>query len=72
MDILKFLFLFLFLILLVMFIGCSIFTFYFILSKKKNEIPNNEYKEKLKKVGRTNIIILIVMVLVTVVYTLIS
>ncbi|MCS5431852.1 hypothetical protein NYT90_17410, partial [Staphylococcus aureus] len=56
---------------LVIFIGYSIFTFYYILSKKKNEMSDNEYQEKLKKVGITNVIILVVVVLVTIVYTLI-
>ena len=72
MDILKIIFLILVVISLVIFIGYSIFTFYYILSKKKNEMSDNEYQEKLKKVGITNVIILIVMVLVIVVYTLIS
>lgn len=71
MDILKIIFLILVLISLVIFIGYSIFTFYYILSKKKNEMSDNEYQEKLKKVGITNVIILIVVVLVTIVYTLI-
>ena len=71
MDILKIIFLILVVISLVIFIGYSIFTFYYILSKKKNEMSDNEYQEKLKKVGMTNAIILIVVVLVTVVYTLI-
>ena len=71
MDILKIIFLILVVISLVIFIGYSIFTFYYILSKKKNEMSDNEYQEKLKKVGRTNVIILIVVVLVTIVYTLI-
>ncbi|WP_341636480.1 hypothetical protein [Staphylococcus casei] len=72
MDILKLIFLILFVISLAIFIVYSIFTFYFILSKKQNEISDNEYKEKLKKVGKANIIILIVMVLFAVAYTLIS
>ena len=71
MDVLKIIFSILSVISLVIFIGYSIFTFYYILSKKKNEMSDNEYQEKLKKVGITNIIILIVVVLVTVVYTLI-
>lgn len=71
MDILKIIFLILVVISLVIFIGYSIFTFYYILSKKKNEMSDNEYQEKLKKVGITNVIILIVVVLVTIVYTLI-
>ncbi|MFT3659062.1 hypothetical protein [Staphylococcus ureilyticus] len=71
MDILKIIFLILDVISLVIFIGYSIFTFYYILSKKKNEMSDNEYQEKLKKVGITNVIILIVVVLVTIVYTLI-
>ena len=71
MDILKIIFLILVVISLVIFIGYSIFTFYYILSKKKNEMSDNEYQEKLKKVGLTNVIILIVVVLVTIVYTLI-
>ena len=71
MDILKIIFLILVVISLVIFIGYSIFTFYYILSKKKNEMSDNEYQEKLKKIGITNAIILIVVVLVTVVYTLI-
>lgn len=71
MDILKIIFLILCVISLVIFIGYSIFTFYYILSKKKNEMSDNEYQEKLKKVGITNVIILIEVVLVTVVYTLI-
>lgn len=72
MDILKIIFLILCVISLVIFIGYSIFTFYYILSKKKNEMSDNEYQEKLKKVGITNVIILIEVVLVTVVYTLIN
>ncbi|WP_210123864.1 MULTISPECIES: hypothetical protein [unclassified Staphylococcus] len=71
MDILKIIFLILVVISLVIFIGYSIFTFYYILSKKKIEMSDNEYQEKLKKVGITNVIILIVVVLVTIVYTLI-
>ena len=71
MEILKIIFLILVVISLVIFIGYSIFTFYYILSKKKNEMSDNEYQEKLKKVGITNVIILIVVVLVTIVYTLI-
>lgn len=71
MDILKIIFLILVVISLVIFIGYSIFTFYYILSKKKKEMSDNEYQEKLKKVGITNVIILIVVVLVTIVYTLI-
>lgn len=71
MDILKIIFLILVVISLVIFIGYSIFTFYYILSKKKNEMSDNEYQEKLKKVGITNVIILVVVVLVTIVYTLI-
>lgn len=71
MDILKIMFLILVVISLVIFIGYSMFTFYYILSKKKNEMSDNEYQEKLKKVGITNVIILIVVVLVTIVYTLI-
>ncbi|MGE0974912.1 hypothetical protein ACQE30_07730 [Staphylococcus cohnii] len=71
MDILKIIFLILVVISLVIFISYSIFTFYYILSKKKNEMSDNEYQEKLKKVGITNVIILIVVVLVTIVYTLI-
>lgn len=71
MDILKIIFLILVVISLVIFIGYSIFTFYYILSKKKKEMSDNEYQEKLKKVGITNVIILIVVVLVNIVYTLI-
>ncbi|MDU0462134.1 hypothetical protein [Staphylococcus ureilyticus] len=71
MDILKIIFLILVVISLVIFIGYSIFTFYYILSKKKNEMSDIEYQEKLKKVGITNVIILILVVLVTIVYTLI-
>lgn len=71
MDILKIIFLILVVISLVIFIGYSIFIFYYILSKKKNEMSDIEYQEKLKKVGITNVIILILVVLVTIVYTLI-
>ena len=49
MDILKIIFLILDVISLVIFIGYSIFTFYYILSKKKNEMSDNEYQEKLKR-----------------------
>ncbi|PHK49041.1 hypothetical protein [Staphylococcus edaphicus] len=72
MDILKLIFLILFVISLILFISYSVFTFYFILSKKKNEVSDNVYKAKLKKVGITNSLMLVLLVLVTVVYTLIS
>lgn len=49
MDIIKILFLILFVISLISFVAYSIFTFYFILSKKKNEIPDNEYNIRLKR-----------------------
>lgn len=71
MDIIKILFLILFVISLISFVAYSIFTFYFILSKKKNEIPDNEYNIRLKKIGRRNITILIIVLLVTIFYTLI-
>lgn len=72
MDIIKIIFLILFVISLIIFIAYSIFTFYFILSKKKHEISENEYNLRLKKIGIRNIALLIILMLVTLIYTMIS
>lgn len=62
MDIIKIIFLMLFVISLILFIAYSIFTFYFILSKKKHEISDNAYNLRLKKIGIRNITLLIILV----------